>query len=442
MMNLELFKPLLISLILGSLLGFERAFAEKIDHSDEDASAGIRTYALIALLGCIAAYLDSNLAQGVLLIAFGGIIVITIVFYYISYYKHNDRGITTEISIFIAFTIGVMVQMDHLQLAVFVTIVVAIILYLKQTTDRLARRIKAEDIRAVLKFAIITFVILPVFDPGFSVALGDIEPLKELLKGTGEEINGIELINPHTVWLMVVLISAISFTGYVATKILGNRKGIGLTGLLGGLVSSTATTLEFSRRSRGNPGQFLPFSLAITLACSIMFPRVLVEVLVVNARLIPSLSITMGMMALTGGTISILLWRKAGREPAEDVPLKNPFSIIPAVQFGVLYAVIVFMVRLMGELAGDKGVYIVSILSGLTDVDAITLSMSQLSRQDPSKLGQATVAITLAAFSNTVMKAVLAVSIGSKGLRKIILAGFSIIILAGVAGLAINFFIR
>ena len=118
--------------------------------------------------------------------------------------------------------------------------------------------------------------------------------------------------------------------------------------------------------------------------------------------------------------------------------MKNHFSIIPALQFGILYAIIVFLARFMSEVAGDSGVYVVSVLSGLTDVDAITLSMSQLSKQDPTKLNQATIAITLAAFSNTIMKAIIAASIGSKELRKVIFIGFTIIIAAGVAGLVIN----
>jgi len=438
MLNLQIFQPFVVALILGSLLGFERAFSVKMEDNREDVFAGIRTFSLIALLGCIAAYLDRELVSGILLLSFAAIIVITAVSYYISFFKHNDRGITTEVSIFICFSIGVMVQMGNVQVATFITILVAIILYLKKTTDDLSRRIEAEDIRAVLKFAIVTFVILPIFDPKFHLTLGDIGPVHRLFEINAPGLLAIELVNPHTVWLMVVLISAISFTGYFAIKLLGSRKGVGLTGLMGGIVSSTATTMEFSRRSRLNTNQYLPFSLAIVLACTIMFPRILVEVLVVNASLVPSLSITMGFMAVTGIVISLVLWRKTGRESTEEVPLKNPFSIIPALQFGILYAIIVFLARFMSEVAGDSGVYIVSVLSGLTDVDAITLSMSQLSKQDPTKLNQATIAITLAAFSNTIMKAIIAASIGTKELRKVIFIGFTIIIAAGVAGLVIN----
>jgi uncharacterized membrane protein (DUF4010 family) len=123
----------------------------------------------------------------------------------------------------------------------------------------------------------------------------------------------------------------------------------------------------------------------------------------------------MGMMALSGFSVCLVLWKKSGKEKSDEVPLKNPFNIMPAVKFGLLYAFIVFLTKIVGDLAGDSGLYIVSALSGLTDVDAITLTMSQISKADPSKTSQATIAITLAAFSNTIMKTAMAVALGSKG---------------------------
>jgi uncharacterized membrane protein (DUF4010 family) len=298
---------------------------------------------------------------------------------------------------------------------------------------KLIKRVESEDIRAVLKFAIITFVILPIFDPEYAYYLRDVGGLGWLSDAPG--LMKVEVINPHTVWLMVVLISGIGFTGYVAIKILGSRKGIGLTGFLGGLVSSTATTMTFSKRSRDEGSLSLPFSLGILLACTTMFPRILVEVLIINSSLLPSLSVTMGVMAASGLAVCFFIWKKTEGETSDEVPLKNPFSIMPAVKFGILYAIIVFVARVMEVVAGDNGIYIVSILSGLTDVDAITLTMSQISRQDSSKLNQATVAITLAAFSNTILKAGIAYVLGSRELRRIILVGFAIILIAGFAGL-------
>jgi len=322
-------------------------------------------------------------------------------------------------------------------LAASVTVVIMVVLYLKDYMENLSGRVEKEDILAVIKFAIITFVILPVFEPGFSVMVSDLTGSGSSLYADYPALAAIPLINPHNVWLMVVLISGIGFTGYIAIKLLGSRKGIGLTGLLGGLVSSTATTITFARRSVSEKGLSLSFSLAVLLACSTMFPRILVEVAVVNSLLLKYLAFTMGLMGLAGFAVCLVIWRITGKEKTDDVPLANPFSIMPAVKFGLLYAGIVLMTRFISVVAGDSGVYAVSVLSGMTDVDAITLTMSNLSKQDPSKLEQAAVAVTLAAFSNTIMKAVMACVIGSGVFRRGIVAGFACIIAAGIEGLFI-----
>jgi uncharacterized membrane protein (DUF4010 family) len=437
MINAELLQPFAVSLLLGALLGFERAFTSKMHVDADDVLGGIRTFSLVALFGCVSAYLGSRFGHGFLLASFAGIILLVSLSYAISFYKHNEPGITTEISILLTFSIGVLAHLGQFTLAAAIAIVTSIVLYLKGASRDLTRKIESDDIRAVLKFAIITFVVLPLFDPAFSLTLGDVTPLRQFLEGSRPAFLGIELINPHTVWLMVVLISGIGFTGYLSTKLLGSRKGIGLTGLLGGLVSSTATTLEFSKRSREAESHSLPFALAILLACTTMFPRILVEVLIINPALLGALSVTMGFMALGGFAMSFFVWKKSGTEKTGEVPLKNPFSIMPAVKFGLLYAVIVLLARVMESVAGQGGLYIVSALSGLTDVDAITLTMSQISRQDPSKNGQAAVAITLAAFANTLMKGFLAATIGSKRMRKIVLAGFGLIIIMGLLGLLV-----
>jgi uncharacterized membrane protein (DUF4010 family) len=433
MINIKIFQPFIIAILLGALMGLERAFASRVDDSDVDILGGIRTFSLISLFGCIAAFLDKNYKSGILIVSFIGVLTLAGISYFISFSKHNERGITTEISLFICFTVGVMVQFSGYITATFITIFVTLILYLKESMHKLVKRVESEDIRAVLKFAIITFVILPIFDPEYACYLRDIGGVG-WLSGSPELMN-VEVINPHTVWLMVVFISAIGFSGYVAIKILGSRKGIGLTGFLGGLVSSTATTMTFSKRSREEESLSLPFSLGILLACTTMFPRILVEVLIINSDLLLSLSVTMGFMAASGLAVCFFIWKKTEGATSDEVPLKNPFSLMPAVKFGLLYAIIVFVARAMEVIAGDKGIYIVSILSGLTDVDAITLTMSQISRQDSSKLTQATVAITLAAFSNTILKAGMAYVLGSRELKRIILVGFAIILIVGFAGL-------
>jgi uncharacterized membrane protein (DUF4010 family) len=438
MINLTLLQPFIIAIFLGALLGFERSYTSRMEHEALDFIGGIRTYALVSLFGALASFLGEKISQELLPIAFGGIIILVAVSYFISYFKHDESGITTEISVLICFIIGVTVQKNHLVLALFIAIVSTAILYLKRYMNRLGEKVENEDIRGTLLFAIITFIIL-VFDPDYNFYVKDIGALGSGIFEQYPEVANVKVINPYTVWLMVVLISAISFTGYIAIKILGSRKGIGLTGFLGGLASSTATTVTFSKRSSttGHENLHVPYALAVLLACSTMFPRIIVEVLVINPGLAPKLFIVMGLMMIAGFSFCFILWKKSGEKKVSDVSLTNPFNIMPAVKFGIIFALIIFIARITEVLAGDSGVYIISVLTGLSDVDPITLTMSKISRDDPSKLSQATVAITLAAFSNTLMKAGMAFFLGSKQFRKTVLIGFSITIFAGIAGLVL-----
>lgn len=437
MMNLQLLLPFIISLFLGALLGFERSYASRMEHEDLDFIGGIRTFALVSLMGALSSFIAEKYAPELLALAFFGIIALTVLSYYIFYTKRNEGGITTEVSMLICFMIGVIVQKNDLVLALFISIATTVILYLKKYLHRISEKVENEDIRGTLIFAIITFVIL-IFDPDYNFYLKDIG-IGGVFFDRYPDLAGVPVINPYTVWLMVVLISAIGFSGYIAIKILGQRKGIGLTGLLGGLASSTATTVTFSKRSsETGGGSDVPYALAVILACSTMFPRIIVEVLIINARLVPKLAVVMALMTAAGFSFCFFLWKKSSNEKNSDVVLKNPFNILPAVTFGLVFAVIIFVARITQIMAGDSGVYIISVLTGLSDVDPITLTMSHIARDDPGKLNQATTAITLAAFSNTLMKAGMAFFLGSKQFRKTVLIGFAIILGAGIAGLMIT----
>ncbi len=440
MINLTLLQPFIIALFLGALLGFERSYTSRMEHEELDFIGGIRTYALVSLFGSLVSFLAEKYVPELLPIAFMGIIILMVASYYVSYAKHDESGITTEISVLICFIIGVTVQKNHLVLALFISIVTTAILYLKKYMYRLGEKIENDDIRGTLLFAIITFVIL-VFDPDYNFYVKDIGFLGSGVFEQYPELADVKVINPFTVWVMVVLISAIGFSGYIAIKILGSRKGIGLTGFLGGLASSTATTVTFSKRSAeaGHGDLYGSYALAVILACSTMFPRIIVEVLIINPGLAPKLIIIMGLMTIAGFSFCFFLWKKNGDKKVSDVSLKNPFTLMPAVKFGIIFAAIIFIARITEVLAGDRGVYIISVLTGLSDVDPITLTMSQISRDDPAMMNQATIAITLAAFSNTIMKAGMAMFLGSKQFRKRVLAGFGIILCAGIIGLLLSY---
>ena len=231
---------------------------------------------------------------------------------------------------------------------------------------------------------------------------------------------------------MVVLISGISFSGYILIKIIGSRRGIGLTGILGGLASSTAVTLSFAQRSRNNPTIGKPFALAIMLAWTVMFGRVLVEVAVVHAPLLRSLWLPMTTAGLMGLGYGLYLYFSPRADDEEDVEVSNPFELGPAITFGLLYGFILLATNAAEQFLGSTGLYLSSIISGLADVDAITLTMAELSRNGSIEASTATRAIVLAVVSNTSVKGAIVLSAGSAALRRAILPGFLLTLTAAI----------
>jgi len=231
----------------------------------------------------------------------------------------------------------------------------------------------------------------------------------------------------------VVFISGISFLGYVLIKVVGSRRGIGLTGLLGGLVSSTAVTLSFSERSEEHPDLSRPFALAITLAWTVMFGRVVVEVAVLNRALLNVVWLPLA-AAMAAGLAFCVYYYLAQRTAEEsDVKLSNPFELGPAIKFGLLYAAILVIAKAAQFYFQDAGVYVASAVAGLTDVDAITLSMAELSGSQGSvSVSTAGRAVMLAAIANTLVKGGIALSVGSRGLRRALLPPLVAMLVTGI----------
>jgi len=235
----------------------------------------------------------------------------------------------------------------------------------------------------------------------------------------------------------VLLISSLSLVGYVATRLLGANRGIPLTGITGGLVSSTAVTLAFSRQSRDPAYAKAAPALAsgILLAWAVMFVRVIVEVLVVNRALLGQVLVPFATMALTAAAAALYL-RRRGRshEPTAGVPLRNPFSLRAAAKFAAFFALVLLVVKLVQTYAPGRGVYFVAALAGTTDVDAITLSMAQYARSGSAQV--AVQAITVAALTNTVIKTVMVSVLADPGLRRPMLAASALVLAVGALALA------
>ncbi|MGA9574922.1 MAG: DUF4010 domain-containing protein, partial [Lysobacterales bacterium] len=301
----------------------------------------------------------------------------------------------------ITFLIGCICAWGQVGIAGAVTVIAMLLLALKGWLHNLARRIEPSDVEATLKFAIITLIVLP------------------LVPNTNFGPEGLEVINPYNTWLMVVLIAALNFIGYILVKVLGREHGFGITGLLGGLVSSTAVTLGFSQRSRSEPELAPVLALAILLAWTVMYFRVVVEVGVVNFSLAMNLALGMLLMGVVSLAICLLLWRRGRSTATAEVESgHNPFELGGAIKFGGLFAVVIFIASAAQAWFGDSGLYVAGALAGLTDVDAIALSMANLAQQDPASTGAAARTVVIAVISNTMVKCGMAIWLGAPSMRR------------------------
>lgn len=387
------------ALAIGLLVGLQREHAQ--GERREKLFAGVRTFPLLALVG-VAGALVADLMHSpwplvAILVSMSGLIAIA--------YQANTRlgrlGLTTETAAILTLLTGVLCYHDHYEVAAALAVVITWLLSLKVEMHGLAARMTREDLFAVLKFAVITLIILPV------------------LPNQNYGPPPLDVLNPYRIWLMVVFISGISFLGYVLIKVLGPRRGIGLSGLLGGLVSSTAVTLSFSQRSRDRAELANPLALAITVSWTTMYLRVLAVVAVLNLALASLLWLPMLASALAGLVYCGYLFLRQRTDETGDIEFSNPFELRPALQFGLIYAVILVVSKGAQVSLGDAGVYLSSLAAGLVDLNAISLSMAELSVGGAVvSLETAARALVLAAIANTVVKGGIVLTTGSRGLRR------------------------
>jgi uncharacterized membrane protein (DUF4010 family) len=335
----------------------------------------------------------------------------------LAYYVTSQEGTTgqtTEVSAVVTYLAGSLCYWDYVPLAAALSVATTVLLSLKPEMRSLARNVTQQDIYATLKFAVISAIVLPILP--------------------NETFGPLDVLNPYQIWLMVVFISGFNFLGYLLMKLVGPRQGIGLTGLFGGIASSTALTLSFTERSHRATALAKSLGLAIMIAWTVMFARVLVVVgalqPVLLSRLWPPLAASMGV------GIAYIIYLYLRGEPGgeeEDVEFSNPFELGPALKFGLLYALFLLVSKAMRQYLGQQGLYLSSLVAGLTDVDAITLSIIDLS-QDPQGISAATAAraIVLAAMSNTAVKGGIVVFSGAGALRRTLLPGFLLMIAAGL----------
>lgn len=404
-----------LALVIGGLVGLQREHAEG---GKGELFAGVRTFALFSLTGAAGALLAEVLAYPwaflVLLAAVGALIVVS---HGISSWR-GAVGLTTEMAALLTFLIGAFCYWGMLELAAALGVTVTVLLSFKGELRRFAQQLTQADVLAALKLAVITAIVLP------------------LLPNQTFGAPPWDAFNPYRVWLMVVLVSGVGFAGYVLMKRLGSGKGIGLTGLVGGLVSSTAVTLSFAHRGRRETGLAGALALGIVAAWTVMFGRVLVVVAVVNAGLLHRIAGPIVVAGMVGVVYSLFLVRASRRGEAPALEVEAPFELGPAVRFGLLYAGILIAARAAHLYLGNLGVYLSSVVAAVADVDAITLTMAELGRPGGGvESATAARAIVVAAMANTLVKGGMVIALGGRSLRRTIAPVLLAMLVAGI-GLA------
>lgn len=418
-MSLTILHALIVSVSIGALIGLIRQWADLKDTQKEEPIAGLRTYSLWSLLGFLSAYIHTDWVDYFFPVAFAVFGAVLIVSNFIDQRSSHAIGLTSYSVAVLTFIAGALVFWDQYQISIAIAATMGILIASKPFVHSWTRRLNDQDIRSLLQFLAVTGIVLPLVpDQGFG-------PL--------------EAFNPYSIWLMVVLISGLGFVGYVAMRFLGTRAGISVTGFVGGLASSTATTLALTRSSRDTPELGKTFAIGIVLANTIMIGRVAVIILALNRPLFQAILPAIFIMATP--TIIFLLWRiyfSGKREEEINLPeISNPLSLKLAIKFALLYAIIVFLVKAAGEWGDGAGFYPVAFLSGLTDMDAIALSLTNTHKEGELAITLAARGIMLGAVANSIFKTGFAISLGNSSLRGPILLGMIPMIIAGIASIFI-----
>jgi uncharacterized membrane protein (DUF4010 family) len=401
------FLQLGMALLLGLLVGLQR-------QRTESSLAGIRTFPLITLLGSVCALLAAQYAGWVVAAGFLAVAAAFVVGYHArSQSSASDPGLTTEMAGLLMYGVGAYLVLGNMAVAVALGGVVAVLLQLKRPLHEFAGRLGENDIKAIMQFVLVTMVILPVLP--------------------NRTFGPYQVLNPFKIWLLVVLIVGIGLVGYVVYKLFSATTGTLLSGLLGGVISSTATTASYARRSADVPGSAPHSALVIMIASATVYLRVLIEIGAVASGRFALLAPPLVAMLAACLVIVLGAYAFARRHPAQMPSHANPAEMKSALLFGALFAVILLAVAAARQHLGVKGLYAVAVLSGLTDMDAITLSTAQLVADGRIVPTNGWRVILLASMSNLVFKAGVVLLLGQRALFRQIAILFGLALAAGAA---------
>ena len=402
---------LAIAFGLGMLVGLQR------QHSD-NAMAGVRTFTLISVLGVISGFLTREYDNPYILPAIGlsvAALLVTANVVKLKFETKADIGQTTEVAALLMFAIGAYLVLGSKVIGVIMGGTMAVLLYAKERLHDFIERLKAKDLAAIMTFAAISLVILPILPD--------------------QTYGPYDVLNPRNIWLMVTLIVGISIAGYFIYKFVGKKVGSISNGILGGLISSTATTVSYARKTKDAEKIAVLAAFVVTVASAIALVRVMVEVGVIIPEKLPVMVLPLALefVIMAGVAIALFYYMNKDNKDQSMPEPDNPAQFKSALIFGLLYGFILLAVAFTKDKFGDNALYVISIISGLTDVDAITLSLSNLIKVNRLETDLGWKLILLASLSNLAFKGVMAATIGSRRFGKWIGISFGISILAGLA---------
>jgi len=379
-MSFEFVQDLALAVGLGLLVGLQREWRS-------ERPAGIRTFALITLLGFLSGLAAQHHGAWVLV---GAIVALAALLWLGNWLgerdsDNRDQGITTEVAALVMFLAGVILADDRVQAAVVITGVTAALLHWKAPLHAFTRRIDEGEFRAIIQFVLIALVLLPIVPD--------------------RTFGPFDVLNPFKIWLMVALIVGINLVSYLIHRSMSSSRGALLAGAVGGMISSTATTVSHARQSRGLEVPAESVSVVIVVASAIVNLRILIEIGVVGPALLAHALLPFSIMALFMAGCCFYLLRRGGRAETTAIRHENPAQVRTALSFGVLFAVVILVVAAVKTRFGPEAVYLVALISGLTDVDAITLSVADLFQTGRLEAADAWRVVLVASLSNLLFKA-------------------------------------
>ena len=413
--QLDLLIRLSVTCGIGLLLGLEREYSALA--KKEQVFAGIRTFVLLTLAGFTGTALGFLIAPWVFAVILVSVMTLTAISYWISSNK-GDIGTTSELAGLLAVILGALTFLGYIEISLMITVIVLVMLSSKIQLMNVIGQITQDEIYALIRFVVVALLIFP-FLPN-------------------ENYGPYDVINPHEIGLVIILTSGIGFLGYVLMRVLGAHKGILLTGIVGGLVSSTMVTWVFSKKSKEDETLNSLYTSAILAAGTIMVVRVFLWVFLFNKKLLVGLILPLSILFLTaaGATIYFYLRNKMDKTKENNLPLGKPLEMTTAILFGILYVGILLVISYAHEYFGNEGIFVTSAIAGASDVDAISISISKMSAVNISAK-TAHNAILIATLSNTIAKFAIALWASSKEMRINVLIGYGAIIAAAIVAFVV-----